>query len=80
MVNWLSDIEPFAVQHQLEFFDFAGVELAEGLEDEDRDAISAAVHKNQLLTLLFQQGPATFYQVTPPKTATSDNTAAGQPR
>jgi hypothetical protein len=71
MVNWLAQVEPFAVQHKLMFFDFAGVESTEGLEDEDRDKIGAEVRTNPLLTPMFQQGESTFYKVMPGSAANS---------
>ncbi|MEP7354402.1 MAG: hypothetical protein ABI824_14345 [Acidobacteriota bacterium] len=65
MVDWFSHVEPFAQQHGLAYFDFAGVDIAQGLDDDDRDAVAKAVKDSAGLAPLFHQGPVTFFGVRP---------------
>ena len=63
IVQWLSEMAPFAREHGLTYFAFAGVDIRQGLSDEDRDAVDAAMHSTPDLCPLHQAGSAAVYQI-----------------
>ena len=63
IVRWLSDPAPFAREHQIPYFVFAGVDIREGISDEDRDAVDKAIRSASDLHPACETGPATVFQV-----------------
>ncbi len=63
IVQWMSDVKPFARDHELTYFDFAGVEAAQGINDEDTAAIESSIHLSPDLNPLFQKNNVTLLAV-----------------
>jgi len=61
MIEWMSDIKPFARQHGLGYFNFAGVEAAQGINDEDTAAIEKAIRSSADLDPLYQKGNVSVF-------------------
>ncbi|MBZ5633119.1 MAG: hypothetical protein LAO55_08315 [Acidobacteriia bacterium] len=63
MVSWMTDIPPFAREHGLSYFLFAGVDLRQGVANDDRDSIETAIRSNPDLSPMYQAETATVYRL-----------------
>jgi hypothetical protein len=63
MIQWMSDIKPFARDHSLAYFDFAGVEAAQGIDDEDTAAIEKSIRSSPDLSKLYQKNNVIMFGV-----------------
>jgi len=63
IVEWLSDLAPFAREHALSNFVFAGVDIRQGISDDDRQAVEQAIRGAADLSLVCQTGSATIYKI-----------------
>jgi hypothetical protein len=63
IIQWMSDIKPFARDHGLAYFDFAGVEAAQGINEEDTSAIEKAIRSSPDLDTLYQKDSVTVFGV-----------------
>jgi hypothetical protein len=63
MVSWMTDIPPFAREHGLSYFLFAGVDLRQGMANDDRDSIETAIRSSPDLNPLYQAETATVYKL-----------------
>jgi hypothetical protein len=61
IIQWMSDIKPFARDHGLAYFDFAGVEVAQGIDDKDTAAIEKAIQSSPDLNLLYRKNKVTVF-------------------
>lgn len=63
MVHWMTDIVPFAHEHGLTYFVFSGVDVRQGMADDDRAAIEKAIRSNPDLSPLYRAKSATVYRL-----------------
>ncbi len=63
MVAWLGEPADYARRHGLSYFDFAGVDVSLGVDDDDSDAIKKKIAGSAELEALMQRGNATLYAV-----------------
>jgi len=61
MVHWMTDLLPFAREHGLTYFLFAGVDARQGMANEDREAIEKAIQSSPDLSPLYRTETATVY-------------------
>ncbi len=61
IIQWMSDVKPFARDHGLTYFDFAGVEAAQGITDEDTTAIESSIRSSPDLSSLYQKESVTLF-------------------
>jgi hypothetical protein len=61
IVNWFTDIKPFAREHGLSYFEFSGADTSQGVEDESAVAIEAKIRKDPDLNQLYETPAATMY-------------------
>ena len=59
----MTDIVPFAREHGLTYFVFSGVDVRQGMADDDRDAIEKAIRSNPDLSPLYRAETATVYRL-----------------
>ncbi len=67
MVDWVSNVAPFARRQGADYFDFAGVTMVQGLQDDDKNAIEDAIATSPNLEKLAQYGAATVYEIHDPQ-------------
>jgi len=60
-VMWLTALQPFAKEHSLAYFNFAGVDTRQGVGDEDSTAIEKSIRSSASLKPLFQAGSTAVY-------------------
>jgi hypothetical protein len=65
MVAWLGEPAEFARQHGLGYFDFAGVDVSLGVDDDDSAAITKKLGASLELEPLMQRGKVTLYGIRP---------------
>lgn len=63
IVRWMADVVPFAHEHGLTHFLFAGVDARQGIGDEDRKAIEEAIRSNRDLIPEYQTESETVYRI-----------------
>src|SRR5665213_3515165 len=63
MVNWMTGIAPFARAHGLTYFVFAGVDMRQGIANDDRDAIEKTIRSSPDLSPMYQTGTTTVYSI-----------------
>jgi hypothetical protein len=61
IVNWFTDVKPFAREHGLSYFEFSGADTSQGVEDESAVAIEAKIRKDPDLNQLYETPAATMY-------------------
>jgi hypothetical protein len=61
IVNWFTDLKPFAREHGLSYFEFSGADTSQGVEDESAAAIEAKIRKDPNLNRLYETPGATMY-------------------
>jgi hypothetical protein len=62
MVQWMTDLLPFAQQRGLTYALFAGVDARQGITNEDREAVEKAIRSSPDLSPLYQTETATVYK------------------
>jgi hypothetical protein len=62
MVHWMTDLAPFARDHGLTYFLFAGVDARQGMANEDREAIEQAIRSSPDVVPVYQTQTATVYR------------------
>jgi hypothetical protein len=65
IIQWMSDIKPFANEHGLAYFDFAGVEAAQGIGDEDTAIIEKTIHSSPDLNPLYTKDTVSVFGFQP---------------
>ena len=62
MIQWMTDLLPFAQEHGLTNVLFSGVDARQGMTNEDREAIEKAIRSSPDLITLYQTETATVYK------------------
>jgi hypothetical protein len=68
-VKWMSEPAGFARAHRLQYFDFAGVDVSAGVEDEEIAQIARKIETSPDLMPLLRHGKATLYEIRPASVA-----------
>jgi hypothetical protein len=63
IVNWFTDLKPFAQNHGLSYVEFSGADVTQGVDDEAADAIEKKTRNHLDLKPLFETPASTIYQV-----------------
>jgi hypothetical protein len=63
MVAWMTDVRPFALEHGLGLFEYSGVDIRQGIRDEDRKTIDVTIRADATLHPLFRNSAATWYRL-----------------
>ena len=61
IIDWIGNPGAFAHTHGLTYLEFSGVGAAEGMADEDREAVARAIPQNPDYAELYKGGPVTIY-------------------
>ena len=62
IVNWFTDLKPFALSHGLSYFEFSGPDTSQGVDDEAADAIDKSTRNHPDLKPLYESPAATIYR------------------
>jgi len=71
-VAWLGEPADYARQHGLSYFDFAGVDVSLGVDDDDSAAIQKKIASSADFEALMQRGTSTLYGVRPQSSVAAD--------
>jgi hypothetical protein len=63
IVNWFTDLKPFAQSHGLSYFEFSGPDLTQGVDEEGAAAIDNKTRHHPDLKPLYESPSATVYQI-----------------
>ena len=61
IVNWFTDLKPFARDHELSYFEFSGADVTQGVDDEAAAAIETKIRNHPDLSSLYETPGATMY-------------------
>ena len=61
IVNWFTDLQPFARDHGLSYFEFSGADTSQGVDDEGAASIESKIRQHPDLISLYQTPGATMY-------------------
>ena len=62
IVNWFTDLKPFAQSHGLSYFEFSGADISQGVDDEAAAGIETKIKNHPDLKPLFESPAATIYR------------------
>lgn len=62
IVNWFTDLKPFARDHGLSYFEFSGADTSQGVDDEAAADIETKIRNHPDLKPLYGGSAATIYQ------------------
>jgi hypothetical protein len=62
IVNWFTDLKPFAKGHGLSYFEFSGADTSQGVDDEAASAIEEKILADTSLSQLYMTPAATMYK------------------
>ena len=62
IVNWFTDLKPFAQDHGLSYFEFSGADTSQGVDDEAASAIEEKILADSHLSQLYMTPAATMYK------------------
>lgn len=62
IVNWFTDLKPFAKSHGLSYFEFSGADTSQGVDDEAAAAIDTKIRNHPDLKPLYESPAATIYR------------------
>jgi len=62
IVNWFTDLKPFARDHGLVYFEFSGADTSQGVDDEAAEDIETKIRNHPDLKPLYGGSTATIYQ------------------
>jgi hypothetical protein len=68
-IAWLGEPAEYAREHGLSYFDFAGIDVSLGIDDDDSAAISKKISTSTELQPVMQHGKSTVFAVRPKTSA-----------